>query len=342
MQETQFKRPAGVHEKHGAYYFVQKRKWTWLCRIADGRFKLYASLVEAGIVASDTVWYAVFSYLKDGMGELAEETKLGYRGAGMRMVHHFGHYRLDEVEPTHCKQYLVWCKANKRAASGNREKAMMSSVWEYAMGLGWVVSNPWRGIRRNKERPSKAYVEHEALTTEMDRAPPQLVPLYGTAYLLGIRQTDLRLARKDQISYSKAREKYVLKVVESKTGKENEHELTPTVLKILNMAFEHVEAVALRYEASAARLEKWSKHKRAQSRRERAAEVRAQPYIFLSANGRHWTKSGLQSALRRFGPAFKFRSLRGKAQTDSDKNILGHVGQMRELYTKKRKLSAVK
>lgn len=337
MQETQFPLPAGVREQHGSWHFVHKHKWTKLCRITEGRFRLYERMFEIGVIASDTVWYAIMAYLKDGMGDLAEETKLGYRGAGLRMLHHFGHYRLEEVEPTHCKQYLVWCKRNERATSGNREKAFMSSVWEYSMGEGWVSANPWRGIRRNKERPSRRYVEHATLSAEIDRAPPQLLPLFAVAYLQAIRQTDLRLAKKEQILGNK------LKVIESKTGKENEHEITPTVAKFLQMALEHAEAVALRYETAAAKLEAASQFRRAELSRQRAAAVRAQPYIFLTKRGLPWTKWGLASALRRFGAAFRFRDLRPKAQTDRpEKNILGHTGQMREVYTKKRKLAAVK
>ena len=55
-------------------------------------------------------------------------------------------------------------------------------------------------MRRNKERPSNAYVEHETLTQEVNRAPPELMALYGVAYLLGIRQTDLRLVEKSAIT----------------------------------------------------------------------------------------------------------------------------------------------
>lgn len=55
----------------------------------------------------------------------------------------------------------------------------------------------------------------------------------GIAYLHGIRQTDLRLVKGEQITVDHNR-KPVLRIVESKTGKANEHEITPTVLLMLN------------------------------------------------------------------------------------------------------------
>lgn len=337
MQEEELPLPPGVREKHGSWHLVVKHKWTKLCRVEEGRPRLYEVLCEKIDGAEGDVWFGIVMYLTHGMKELADATQKHYRTTGMRMLHHFGHYRWDEVEPTHCKQFLKWRKENKAAVTGNREKSFMSSVWEYAMGEGWASSNPWRGVRRNKERRNGTYVEHAALVAELDRAPPELYALMGTAYLTGIRQTDLRLVRKDQIIGD------VLKIIESKTKKENEHEITSTVRLMLNKACEHAEAVAQRYDDVADRLEDNSEYGRSEKWRAKSKRVRESPFIFLSRRGLPWTESGLGSALQRFGAAFQFRQLRPKAQTDRpDRDILGHTGQMRERYHKKRKLSAVK
>jgi integrase len=213
----------------------------------------------------------------------------------------------------------------------------MSSVFEHAMSEGRATHNPWRGVRRSKERPSRKYVEHEPLVSALDRAPPELYALMGAAYLTGIRQTDLRLAKWDQVKGA------VLHVIESKTGKPNEHEITPTVRLLLDKARENTESIAKRYDAAAEMHERLSQYKRAEMRRAKAAEVRSSPFIFLSRRGKPWSESGLGSALQRFDAGFQFRQLRPKAQTDRpDKDVLGHSGQMRERYHKKRKLSAVK
>lgn len=329
--------PPGVREKHGSWHYVYKHQWTKLCRISEGRAQLYIKLADVVQDAEGLVWHGIAMYLKNGMGELSEETKASYRTYGVRMLHHFGHYWFEEVEPTHCAQFLEWSKDNDRAIGANREKSFMSSVWEYAMRKGWAKYNPWRGVRRNKERRNTDYVEHDTLVTELDRAPSELQPLYAVAYLLGIRQTDLRLAKKTQIVGDK------LKVVESKTGKENEHEITKTVRYFLNLAFAHASAVAAKYESSAEKLRSSSHHVKAGKRQRMATAVRVSEFIFLSKTGKPWSKWGLQSALRRFKPGFKFRQLRPKAQTDvPNKDILGHTGQMRERYTRKRQLSAVK
>jgi site-specific recombinase XerD len=306
MQEEELPLPPGVRVKHGSWHYVERHKWRKLCRVDEGRSQLYIRLREVTGRVENAVWYAILSYLSNGMKDLAPATQKHYRNTGWRMLHHFGHYRIDELEPTHAAQYLKWCRDENRAVTGNREKAFMSSVYEYAMSEGWATYNPWRGIRRSKERPSRRYVEHTTLTAALDRAPPALQHLLAVAYLTGIRQTDLRLLRQAQ-DHGHA---IVLK--ESKTGKENEHEVTPTVRLFLDLAKDRARSFG-------------------------------SDYVFVSAKGLPWSEWGLQSALRRFGAGFRFRDLRRKAQTDRpDKDILGHVGGMRERYHAKRKLKAVK
>lgn len=322
MQTKEVPLPTGVRPKHGSYFLVVQQKWIKLCRITDGRAKLYEALAEVRGLNAQSVWSAILSYLKHGMGSLKPATQKHYRTTGLRMLHHWGHFILDEVEPTHCAQYLKWCRDEGRAVTGNREKSFMSSVFEYAMGEGWCASNPFRGVRRNKERRSTSYVEHEQFVTTMDRAPPHLYALMGIAYILGIRQTDLRLLTKAAIT------KRGIEVTESKTGKKNTHEISSTVNYLLRIAFDHAEAVAVQHEKK--------------GRHAKAAAVRAQPYVFLSKRGLPLSEWGLQSALRRFKPGFQFRKLRNKAQSDSEKNILGHSGAMRSHYEQRRKLSAVK
>lgn len=315
--------PPGVREKHGSWHYVENHKWRKLCRVSEGRPQLYIRLRELTGGVAGTCWYAILSYVANGMRELAAATQANYRQASWRMLHHFGHERLEDVQPTHCAQFLEWCKENTSALTGNRDKAFMSSVYEYAMRRGWVCFNPWRGVRRNKERPSRKYVEHDALKAALDRAPPWLYGLLGTMYLTGMRETDAQHLKVANLLDGR------IEWIESKTGKSNSSPISGAVAHCLNVALEHREAAARQHETM--------------GRVEKAMTVRNQPFIFLSERGLPWSQWGLQSALRRFQAGFQARQLRPKAQTDKpEANILGHVGQMRELYTRKRRLDVVK
>jgi site-specific recombinase XerD len=329
--------PAGVFQKHGSYYLVRKNKWTKLCRVDEGSAVLHQKLFELNHGDKGTVPHAILSYLKSGMSQLAEPTRKTYQTTSMRMLHHWGRFRLDEIEQTHVAMFLEWCVGENRAILGNREKAFMSSVYEYARRQGWTSSNPFRGVKRNKERSSREEVPSALLARTLDRAPPHLLPLLALAYLWGMRQTDMRLLTLDAI---KAKG---ISWQESKTGKENHQEITTHVSYFLRMAVDYREAIARRYERAAAKLQTNGQHKRAVERLQRAEEVRAERHVFLSSCGRPWTADGLQRAFKRFKLPFKFRLIRPKAQTDAqDKNVLGHMGQLRERYTRARKLQAVR
>lgn len=294
--------PAGVHAKHGSWHLIHRGTWRKLCRISEGRSRLYVRLQEVTGGVEGSCWHAILHYRDHGTTHLAAATQKAYRATALRMLHHFGHWRLDDLEPTHCAQFLKWCRDEHRAVTGNREKAFMSSVYEHAMAEGWATRNPWRGVRRSRERPAREYVSHETLSAKIDEAPRELQALFGWAYLTGMRQTDCRLLTWDCIQGD------TVEWTEHKTSKKNAMPITKAMRVFLDLAAAH-------------------------GGREGAT--------FKSARGLPWSEWGLQSALRRFGAGFQFRSLRAKAGTDSDAT-LGHTGQLAERYAKRRNLRAVK
>ncbi len=346
-----FPRPPGVHPKHGRYYLIHQNKWHPLTRVEEGAIPFWRAYYRLTKADPEFMAGVFLAFLEEGLpemiaaGELKAVTGKKYEEyILMRLIPYCGHIHRSDVNSSHVARFLVERKKAGAPAAGNRERAAWSTVTNWTMGKGWVTSNPCRGVKRNKERASLAYIEHEQLVSALDRAPPEMYALCGVAYLLGIRQTDLMLATEDQVTEvlgADGRPKLVLQVHESKTGKRNDHDITPTVRMLLSKAKEHKEAVAARYDAAAAELERLSGYRRAAARRAKAAAVRADRHIFVSERGLPWTPSGLQSALRRFNPGFQFRQLRPKAETDKP-GVLGHSGQMQERYTRRRQLKAVK
>src|SRR6185295_11833361 len=99
-----------------------------------------------------------------------------------------------------------------------------------------------------------------------------------------------------------------LRFIESKTGKPADYEITPTLRRFINRAL-----------------------------------ARGGERLFMSPKGLPWSQWGLQSALRRLNMGFQFRQLRPKAQTDApERNVIGHTGQMLEVYTRAHKRRPVK
>lgn len=342
-----FPKPKGWTEKHGSHYIIIRNKWHRLCRVSEGAIPFWRAYYKLTKADPEFMAGVFLAFLEEGLpekvaaGELTAGTAKKYEEYILvRLIPYCGHLYRNDINQSHVARFLVERKKAGAPIAANRERAAWSTTNEWAMGKGWLTSNPCRGVRRNKERPAQGYVEHAPLVSALDRASieaPQLYPLYGVAYLLGIRQTDLRLATLEQLVGDE------LRLTESKTRKVNEHAITPTVRTLLDAAIAHKAAVATRYDLAAEKLTRLSQHRRAAKARKRAAEVRADPHIFVSARGLPWTESGLGSALQRFDAPFAFRQLRPKAETDGNgKRITGHEGQMRGVYTKKRKLAAVK
>lgn len=131
---------------------------------------------------------------------------------------------LDKIEPMHVRQYLDWrvrmtvekaVEANRQRAlekkplqpvppnlghvSANREKALLSHIWNFAREKGLTSkSNPCAGIKGHKEEGRDVYIEDDVYRVVHDAAEPPLKDALDLAYLIGQRPADvLKLTRAD-------------------------------------------------------------------------------------------------------------------------------------------------
>lgn len=295
--------PPGVTEKHGRYYLIRKNKWHPLTRVDAGEVALLEAYYETTHADPYNMAGVLLAFVKSGMTKLRPPTQRDYRRIVVtRLMKFCGHMPLNALKGSHVARYLDAREMEGAAVAGNRERACLSSACNYGMRKGWLEFNPCYGVRRNKETPSKVYVADEALTSAIDRAGEELQELLAVAYLTGIRQTDLRALLPSAVQGDR------LRFFESKTGKHADYEITPTLRRFINSAL-----------------------------------ARKGPTLFVSPTGLPWSLWGLQSALRRLKMGFQFRQIRPKAQTDAqDRNVIGHVGQMRMVYTRGEKRRPVK
>lgn len=299
--------PPGVTPKHGRYYYVRQNKWHKLTRIEDGEVALLEAYYELTHADPHNMAGVLLAFVKHGMKSLKPPTQKDYRRIVItRLIPFCGKMPRNTLRPTHVAQYLEARETEGAAVAGNRERACLSSACNYAMRRGWLEFNPCHGVRRNTERPSKAYVTDETLSAVIDRSPDWMQDLLAVAYLTGIRQTDLRLMRLSAVNGD------LLSFTESKTGKPAVYEITPTLRLFIDRALERARGLNT-------------------------------GFLFHSSKGLPWSEWGLQSALRRLNAGFQFRQLRPKAQTDAqDRNVIGHTGQMRVAYTRIDKRRPVK
>jgi integrase len=224
---------------------------------------------------------------------------------------------LEAIEPQHVAMFMRWRKAKVRA---NREKALLSHIWNWARGEGYTkLANPCAGVKGNKETGRDVYVEDDAFDAVWKVATDTLRDAMDLAYLCGQRVTDtLRMDERD------LRDGF-LHVKQGKTGTRRRIEITGDLAVLLA----RIAARKAGYVVRATRL-------------------------IIGDDGQPWTYDRLRKAFRAActqvgidADAFQFRDLRAKAGTDkadSSADIreaqkqLGHTTvTMTEHYTRNRR-----
>jgi integrase len=209
-----------------------------------------------------------------------------------RLVQVFGSAKLHQVKPHMIGDYL---DRHPASVAANREIALFSKMYRYAMRKGWAVNNPCSGIERNKERPRSRYVQDWEFAAVRAIASPVIQIAMDIALLTGLRLGDiLRIQRKDYDCEE-------LRVGESKTDTKVRFTMTDTLYAALDV----------------------HKHLR--------GNVRSL-YVVHNTKGRQYTDSGFKSnwqkLMRRavkekvIKERFTFHDLRAKHATDKDEERL--------------------
>lgn len=323
-------RPPKVHVKFGRYYYVEKNQWKGLSRVDDGLRELYRRLAILRGNPPGCLLEIFVDYAGTAMLKLAPSTQeqysyffFGSPGKDGILNTTFGHLMPGEVEPTHIAQFLQKSEDTGGPVAGNRAKAALSSVFEHAMRKGWARSNPCRRVRRNKERGSKVRIERASLVNTLDRAPDHFARVMQFAYISGVREIDMIKMEVAAVTPDGIR------FVESKTGKPVLIEWTPMLRELVREILEARQEVMNR-----PYINKYRKPR----------QLPAHNRLFTNRFGKPLTMWGITSNMRRLKTdGWSFRAIRPKAQTDGgDRNVIGHTGQMREVYTRERKLVPVR
>lgn len=195
---------------------------------------------------------------------------------------------LEAIEPQHVRQYLAWRSA-KAKIRANREKALLSHIWNWARGEGYTkLANPCAGIKGNRETGRDVYVEDDVFAAVWRLASGPLRDAMDLAYLTGQRVADtLRMDQRDM------RDGF-LHVKQGKTGTKRRIELTGDLAQL-------VERIATR----------------------KAGYVVHATRLIVGDDGQPWTYDRLRRAFRDTCNSagidpddFQLRDLRAKAGTD--------------------------
>ncbi|MDR1228819.1 MAG: tyrosine-type recombinase/integrase [Azoarcus sp.] len=222
----------------------------------------------------------------------------------------FGNVHIDDITPQHIAIYRDR-RGETAPVRANREMALFSHVFNMAREWGLTAhANPCRGIRRNRERPRKNYVDDEVWQAVYAVARGELRDAMDLAYLTGQRPADVLSMRWPDIRDG------ALEISQAKTGKRLriiiEGELAAVLERIRARAVSGMTIIAT----------KKGKRLTYCMRRERFNTARLAAIAEAERAGDHALAARISE--------FQFRDIRPKAASDTDlahaSALLGHTG----------------
>ncbi len=275
-----------VHKKGPSLYYVRHNKWTRLCAANASEDEIYRALWLLKAEGCDTLKEVMLDYIENRLPKSAMSTQKEYK----RQIEHdlipiFGHMRPDDLSSQDIAVHLEKRDREGHGPAGNREIALLSSIYNHGMRIRACKVNPTYGVRRNTELPRTYYVTDKELRVALRTATPALRYLLWATYLTGFRQGDMRALCKPQ--------------------------LTPEGIKVR-------EGKGGRYE-----LRVWSDSLRKVVRR--ALNRSKCEHVFTNAHGQSWTKDSIGLAMQRLkrktGAEWNYHDLRAKAESDHDTGL---------------------
>ena len=284
--------PERVYFNHGSYYFVTKEgKWEWLSKDRTIALKRYADFTASPFPGRISA--IMDRYMQEVAPTKSPRTFKNNEREIVPLKTAFGHMEPYEITPTSIYQYMD----ARPAIAANRETALLSSVFKFAIRKGLASENPCRYVSRNPEKPRDRHVEDSEYQAVYNVSPPVIQCAMDLARQTGLRLGDLlKLNERENVRDDG------LYVVTGKTGRklvfEWTDELRATIerCKILRGA---VKGIGL--------------------------------YLLPNREGQQYTLFGFstlwQRVMRKSGVArFQFRDLRAMAANKSEQptELLGH------------------
>lgn len=180
--------PTRFYRKHGAFYFVDaQNKWHHLGREYMQALAKYAELNIAP-PATGTMGDLIDRYEREVLPTKAPETQRGNRASLKQLRPVFEAMRPIDIKPQHIYEYMDRRGAPVRA---NREKALLSHIFKYAIRWGVLTDNPCRFVMSNKEAPRDRYVTDEEFWQVYDAASAPIQRAMLVAVVTGLRLADV-------------------------------------------------------------------------------------------------------------------------------------------------------
>lgn len=178
--------PSCVYEKHGAFYYVQKGKWT---RLGGD---LHAALVEyARIVAlpENGMSALIDKALPSITAKVSESTRKQYLFCARRLQDIFAEFRADQVK--HGDIVRMLDAFAEQPAVGNRLLTVLKLTFQWAMDRELIEQNPSISVKRLPQRKRDRLITAGEYGAIYKHCAPWLQCVIDLCYLTGQRIGDV-------------------------------------------------------------------------------------------------------------------------------------------------------
>lgn len=149
---------------------------SWLVKVRDDSPKLYKRLVELNLaqdVSENLVTIEMLESAFTAQQKVGERTAIGIRNAFEKLKNFFGkEYLINQITVEMVEHFVLWLhtpEANQRLNRELCENSISVAIrlsrrfFNYAVRLGWILKNPFDGIRATVSPAFKKwhYVSHE-------------------------------------------------------------------------------------------------------------------------------------------------------------------------------------
>lgn len=224
------------------YVYHGKKRDTYVTITAERKYvklghtreEAEAKLNSQEVLLAGTIAAYFVPFMAARTGTVAASTWAGNLKERENLCKVFGKMRPTEVKPMHIARYMDLATEHARGGSANREKALLSTLYQWLIRRGYCEINPCKAVSKNKSTFKKRRIsdsefsDYLAYCRAYSDTAALMADIAELSYLTGQRQSDVlsmdrRQLKTDGIEFS-----------QQKTGTQVLIEWTPRLQAVID------------------------------------------------------------------------------------------------------------
>jgi integrase len=187
-----------MYWKNGAYYRVQRNRWTRLSARYNDALRRYADLEAPSSLWPNLVALKYADYHRAfDRGELSKNTLSQYDSIRPRITAAFGDFDPHEITTAHVSQFMELYGDTPNIA--NRMLSVLRAIFDKGCRTGACDFNPAHGVKRWPEKKRSRLITEEEYGAIRDKANPHTRLIMDVCFLTAQRIGDVLAIKHEHI-----------------------------------------------------------------------------------------------------------------------------------------------